>query len=440
VGLSAALVAVSAAVAQLPGLDVNAGAVAPLMARWQPRVGPGTVPALVVVGACARGWVTAHAKTLSWWRLLAATWALALLWMVSLGGVDGARGLGAVLDDPTEYLTTARSVGDVGAVLRTFTSHVPLDSPDHWTVHVAGHPPGALLVFVGLDRIGLGSALAAGLAVCVVAATTPVAVAVTGRALGAERAVRTALPFLAIGPLAMWQAVSADALFAAVAAWTVACGALAASARGVRQASFAALGGVLLAACALLSYGLPLIAVVLAGAVVVGSRWPVGVTRLLGAMGLVAVGGVIALAATGFSYWQAYPVLQQRYWDGLASSRPGWYWVWANLAVLAVVLGPVVMGALAIGLPRGTHVRLRRRRRWSPSPDAVTALVVSALVVVLVADLSLMSKAEVERIWLFVMPWLVLSTAWLPPRWHRRGLVAQAVTALVLQHVLATFW
>ena len=70
----------------------------------------------------------------------------------------------------------------------------------------------------------------------------------------------------------------------------------------------------------------------------------------------------------------------------------------------------------------------------------VTWLVVAAGAAVLTADLSRMSKAEVERIWLPFVPWLLLSTALLPERWRRPGLVMQLVAALVLQHLLFTSW
>ena len=51
-----------------------------------------------------------------------------------------------------------------------------------------------------------------------------------------------------------------------------------------------------------------------------------------------------------------------------------------------------------------------------------------------------MSKAEVERIWLPFVPWLLLSVALLPERWRRLGLGVQMLVALVLQHLLYTSW
>ena len=67
-------------------------------------------------------------------------------------------------------------------------------------------------------------------------------------------------------------------------------------------------------------------------------------------------------------------------------------------------------------------------------------LCLSAAASVLVADLSRMSKSEVERIWLPFVPWLLISTALLPQRWRRAGLALQLVTALVAQHLLYTSW
>ena len=51
-----------------------------------------------------------------------------------------------------------------------------------------------------------------------------------------------------------------------------------------------------------------------------------------------------------------------------------------------------------------------------------------------------MSKAEVERIWLPFVPWLLVSCALLPERWRRRGWSPRWCVALVVQHLLLTGW
>ncbi|MCZ4500719.1 MAG: hypothetical protein JWQ74_3274, partial [Marmoricola sp.] len=59
---------------------------------------------------------------------------------------------------------------------------------------------------------------------------------------------------------------------------------------------------------------------------------------------------------------------------------------------------------------------------------------------VLAADVSQMSRAEVERIWLPFVPWILLGTALLPEVWRRRGLALQVIGALALAHLFHTAW
>ena len=103
--------------------------------------------------------------------------------------------------------------------------------------------------------------------------------------------------------------------------------------------------------------------------------------------------------------------------------------MWGNLGALLISAGPLV-GA-GVGHARG---RLRR------VPRAPAALVGAAVATVLIADLSGMSKSEVERIWLPFVPWLTVSLALLPAGWRRWGLGLQLAAALVVQHLLYTSW
>ena len=80
------------------------------------------------------------------------------------------------------------------------------------------------------------------------------------------------------------------------------------------------------------------------------------------------------------------------------------------------------------------------RRGPQDLPYSVSLLVAAAAACVLLADLSQMSRAEVERIWLPFVPWLTLSIVLLPERWRRWGLLAQAVWALLVQQLLYTTW
>jgi hypothetical protein len=412
--------------------DVHVRSFPPLHAKWDPRTGAGTVPSLVV-GALAVWFSVGLAQRLPWRRLLLAAYAGGVAWLFSLALVDGKDGLGKILDDPYEYLRTARATSDLPAALRGWVARIPYDGlPDdiadaNWPVHVAGHPPGALSFFVLLDRMGLGSGLQAGIVVTLVAASTAVAVLVTLRLLGAEVVARRAAPFLVFGPAAIWQAVSADAMFAAVAAWGIA--ALAAAAVR-RSALWALVAGSLLGYCVMLSYGLPLLGLLALAVLFVARTW-----RPLPWAVVAALAVVLTYAALGFNYLDALPALHDRYWAGVARVRPKEYWIWGDLAALVFSAGPL-LGA-------GVTTLVRRARDLDVGTGAVRAtrwLVAATVAMVLAADLSQMSKAEVERIWLPFVPWLLVSCALLPERWRRVGLGLQVVTALVVQHLLLTGW
>ena len=133
-------------------------------------------------------------------------------------------------------------ITDIPATLRTFSSRILDFQPNSWITHVSGHPPGALLTFVWLDRIGLGGGAWAGLLCLLVGSSAAAAIVITLRALSDERAARRAAPFVAVAPTAIWIAVSADGYFAGVASWGIAL--LALAGRGtVRFPALVAAGG-----------------------------------------------------------------------------------------------------------------------------------------------------------------------------------------------------
>ncbi|MCC9710901.1 hypothetical protein E4N62_40130 [Streptomyces sp. MNU76] len=420
----------------------------PLYANWLPHLGPGT-PAALTVAVVVVAYGPAVAARLPWRALLLASWATATTWTFSLALIDGwHRGIARRLTTRYEYLQVIDRFNDIPATLRDFTNHILLHSPDHWPPHIAGHPPAATLTFVYLDRIGLGGGAWAGVWVITVGATTAVAVLVTARALADEALARQAAPFLVLAPAAVWMGTSADGYFAAVAAWFVALVALAGTARTKRRSWTAAFSaGLLFGLVCYLSYGLTLFAVIGAGVLVLGRR------RLRALPILFAGTAVVPLAFTfvGFDWWEAYHLLVERYYQGAGGFRPYGYWVWANLACTVLVVGP----ATVAGLRRIAAVLVRERERLRPirararslpvhntprhTPELRLALLVLlALVALLVADLSGMSKAETERIWLPFAVWLLAAGALLPR--PRAWLAAQAALALLVNHLLLTGW
>ncbi|MEU5705292.1 MULTISPECIES: hypothetical protein [Streptomyces] len=402
----------------------------PLFADWDPHLGPGT-PAAVLVAVAVVAYGPAVAARLPWRGLLPAAWAAALAWTWSLALVDGwQRGVAGRLTTRNEYLTVIGRFHDLPAALRGFTHHIVSGSPHPWPAHIAGHPPAATVTFVLLDRAGLRGGGWAGAWCVTVGATACVAVLVAVRALADERLARRAAPFLVLAPAAVWVGASADGYFAAVAAWSVALLALAVTGRSV---VWAAGSGLLYGLTCYLSYGLALFALIGAAVLVAGRHR--GHTRPVLAVLFAAGAAVVPTAFTlaGFDWWEGYRLLVTRYYQGVGGIRPYGYWVWANLACTVLVTGL----ATAAGLRR-TATPLARHRAAPSAETRLALLVAAALVALLAADLSGMSKAETERIWLPFAMWLLPACALLPR--PRVWLTAQATLALLLNHLLLTGW
>ncbi|NEE56550.1 hypothetical protein G3M55_69840, partial [Streptomyces sp. SID8455] len=113
----------------------------------------------------------------------------------------------------------------------------------------------------------------------------------------------------------------------AVAAWSVALLALAATRRVRFPAAAAVGGGLLFGWTCYLSYGLGLMAAVLLMVLVLARTARPVVPFLLGALVVPA-----AFTLAGFNWWTAYHLLVERYYQGAGGIRPYAYWVWANLA------------------------------------------------------------------------------------------------------------
>jgi hypothetical protein len=385
------------------GLAVNA---APLAGHWvwQPRW-------LLLVPAALGGAVVGLgprvAARLPWPVVPAVAGVSASAWATALAASDGWSRVTQPLTTRHEYEPFARTIDGAGPFLRDFVAQLP-GAP----IHVQGHPPGAPLVPWVLDSIGLGGAgwfaalvlLAWGLAV-------GAALVAVGRIAGAAAA-RRAAPALVLLPAAVWAGTSADALFAGVLATGVA---LAVARRPVTVVA----GGLVLGVGLLLTYG----AVLPAGIPVLvhlRQRRPAYAALVAGAA--VAVLVVVAIVS-GFSWLDGLAATRAAYERGVASDRPSAYFALVgNPAALALMVGPgVALGLVAVA------------RRWR---EASALLPLAALLAVVAADASLLSKGEVERIWLPFVPWLALAAPG-----HRRGaLAAQAGLALLLQAWLRSKW
>lgn len=402
---------------------------APIFGWWNAHVGWGTVPAIVIAAAAVL-WGPALAQRLPWRALTLATWATSCAWAFSLAMVDGwQRGFAGRLTARHEYLRQVPTITDIPEALSSFSRRILDYQPDSWITHVSGHPPGALLTFVWLDRIGLGGGAWAALLCLLVGSSAAAAIIVTVRAVSDEATARLAAPFVAVAPTAIWIAVSADGYFAGTAAWGIALLALSAR-RTTRVPLLAAAGaGLLLGWAIFLNYGLALIGL-LALAVLLTSVDRGAALKTLLPAALVAVVIVAVFAVAGFWWFDGYTLVQERYWQGIANDRPFQYWSWANLASVVCAIG---LGSVA-GISRAFDIAAIRR-----SPG-LHLLIFGALTAILFADLSMLSKAETERIWLPFTIWLTAAPALLPPKSHRWWLAVNVIGALALNHLILTNW
>ncbi|MGH9119382.1 MAG: hypothetical protein ACRD0A_16375 [Acidimicrobiales bacterium] len=386
----------------------------PFAGEWR-IVGPWRAAPAIVVAAVVAITTRMAAVTRAPWRgLLVGSMLAALAWAATLALVDGPSGLLGSLGGRYDYLAALPDAVSAGSFLERFV-------PEHtgWPTHVQSHPPGMVLLLIGLDTVGLAHAgvVAAIVLVCGAAAVPAALVAV--RDAAGEPTARRAAPMLVLVPAAIWWS-SADALFAGVAAWAVALAVLATGRRGRASWLMAVAAGGLGAATLLLSYGLVLLAAVpLAVAAWRRRLAPLNATVIV--LAIVYIG----LRATGFDWWAGFEAARAAYDRGASGDRPYVLFVVANLVVFAVAVGPAAVA--------GLH-RLLRARRFTP----VLLLAGAAAAAVLGADVSGLSKGEVERIWLPFVPWVAVGAAALarPRPW----LVANGVTAVTLALLLEARW
>lgn len=355
-------------------------------------------------------------RRLRWNTLLGLAMVIAIGWAIALGLNDGWAGLTSPLLRG-QYLRTVPIVGNPLTFVRGFTDHLA-----QYNIHTQGHPPGMVLILWALAQVGL-SGVGSNLALVLIGGAASIAAALVAlREVAGEAAARCAAPFLVLAPAAIWWS-SGDAFFAGVAAWAVTLVVLA-TGRPEREGDRLAIcGGLLFGIAAMLSYGLVLLAVLpIVVAAARRRRRPLLVAAAAAAIVL------LTFLAAGFSWFAGLEATRTQYFAGVASRRPYSYFVLGNLAAFALAVGP----AAAIGL-----AWLRDRRVW--------LLVGGILLVIAIADLSGMSKAEVERIWLPFVPWLLLATAAFVGSRARSGrvqalLVGQAAVAVVIQAAVRSPW
>ena len=411
----AALAVVAAVGLVLDGNGVELGTpLPPLSAGWDPKATAWAALAVAVsIGAVALAPRLLELR--SPWAFAGAALALSLVVRLSVGAMrEGPSGwyavFGTSFEAKNEYLPALPALDDgLRLFLDRFAELVP-----SLPVHVAGHPPGLLTV---MHLLGIDSP--EGLAALVIGAgvlCAPLTYAL-GRVLIDERRARIATLLWALSPVAvLYTVTSADALYAT--AGTVAALGLVARRPLARAAGAAGLAIASFFGWALLASGAWAVLVVLRRD---GLKRAVALSAACAA----ALVGFYAVlhAVTGYDPIGAVTATEQVYGYSVARLRPYAYWVFGSPAAFLIALGPPIVWYFARA---GAELR-----------TAALAL----LAVITVASVLGFTKAETERIWLFMAPLACVAAADVLPR-RRLTLVLGLLAAqtIATELVLGTVW
>jgi methylthioxylose transferase len=358
----------------------------PLYGHFAPRLPVFAIAAvLLAIAAVAYG---PRLAELPWRVFVASSGMLAGAWGAALAAIDGVSGLRVNNRLASDFINTVPMVDSparfVGRYVRDLAS---------FPNHAHGHPPGLVLLQWAMSRLGMGGAgwdtalrlVAFGVAIA--------AVLVAVKELAGEASARRAAPFLCFAPFAAQGiAITADCVFVAFEAVGIALIVVATGRKGLRSDLMALAGGLVFGGALYSTYGalvLGLIPLVVA----------IDRRRL---RPLIVCGAGVAIVAAlflAYGFWwvsglRMTAVVIAR---GARQYRIPSYFTFANLGAFATTIGPSV----AVGI-----ARLRDRATW--------LLVGSALAAVALADISQLSRAEVERIWLPMAMWIGLASTSLP--------------------------
>jgi methylthioxylose transferase len=309
-----------------------------------------------------------------------------------------------------EYLPAlpALRVG-VDAFLRRFAEIAPT-----LPTHPSGHLPGMLLT---LHVLGITTP--AGMAVLTIGVgglAVPLTYAL-GRELLDDQRARIATLLVGFSPTVLIIGVSsADALYGTLALAAV-CALLAA------RPAVRALGPPLLAVASFFSPALVAIGL-WAFLVRAGRReWAAAARLALGCVVALVAFYVLLRILTGFDLLATLQAIDGDYRRGVATVRPYPFWVFGSPAAFLVALGIPVAWLAVRALGRG-----------DPSAAALAAVIV-------ISSVLGYTKAETERIWVFLVPLACLAAATeLPPRRLRLVLGALALQAVLAELLLNTVW
>jgi hypothetical protein len=277
-------------------------------------------------------------------------------------------------------------------------------------VHSAGHPPG-LLITMHLLGLNTGMRLA-WFCIVVGALATPLTYVLARRLFDDERVAKLAGVLMAFSPAILhYGAVSPDAVFLTL-------GLLAAI---PLLSNRLVLGGIALAVVVMFAWSL--LAVAAWAAILVLTRDGLKpALKLAVACGVAVLGfqGLLAIT-TGWDPIGTFHATHDVYTIGIASRRPYWFWLFGSPVSFLIIVG-IPIAWLAVR-------RLAERR-----PEAI-----AIFSVILIASVAGFTKAETERIWLFLVPFVCLAAAPLVKR-PTLLVAALALQAFAYELLFDTLW
>ena len=383
--------------------------------------------ALPVVAAAVAAALVLYRGPMAWgWRVAASAGLAAVMALAVAALAGGPPAWGAPFDYTGEYPAGADRVGAIPTFLRDFPARLP-DLPSH----ASGHPAGAMVLYALVARAWPGLTAAA-LATVAVGSLGAVAAGGLARDELGERGGRLALAVWVVAPgVVLYLATSADAVFAAVLG-----GAALAAHRGLvrRSATWTVAGGALLWASSMLTYAAVLLLVFLgvraAGRHRADRGWVLGWAALTAAVVTALAGGL--WLATGYDVPASVLAVHRAYQAAPGSAgRSLAHWLPGDLLAFGGMLGVPLLAALAV---RAAGVV--RERAWTSVDAAALATLVAA------ASWGF-TKGEVERIFQFLVPLVLVPVVRQLLAWRARPSVVVGLLVgqtLLVQVLFATRW
>jgi hypothetical protein len=387
----------------------------PLTGNVLPRASMRT---LICVGIGAIG-VTASnrvSRITSWRLFLLCCWVVAIAWSVGLAAADGADGFLRSPLSRVDYSRSLHLVHDPLSLMGGFVGQL-----DTLQGHAFSHPPGMLVVLWVMSRVGLAGPWWEAVLGHVAGSLAIVPILVAVRSVAGEQTARNSGLFLALLPAAVFFGSVADPVFMLLGASGICLAITAAGHRPGLQADARALAsGLILGTSLFFSYGLILLIPMALVLPVITRRYRTVVIVIVGSSIVVAVSGWIGL------WWlEAFLAARPLVLQSVVRLRPYPYFLLANIGALLIAVGPAVwLGSI--------------RARRGP----LLILAGSSLALMMLANLSGMSKGEVERIWLPFLPWLVPAAvaAFDEPRLRTTWLLVQVMWTIGLQVLVRSPW